>query len=224
MNDFFNDIENLRPLIPTSVYKPFKRCQSCHSVYLSETHCEACGRSLSYHIIGEPFSAKSFYGIKERYCNSLPFFVRSFPFFENIESLEALLFIRQLTKRFDDLLEGFTQEGMIPNDSRRFFYIEMLALIDTLYLYGTEIKVLESKIEESLAESSPLLFQALLEDELWTKRGSRFTKGSWSQRILEKKIFGVLRLDFLLKASIFSATAVAVAYMSFELVSLQVGK
>jgi len=84
--------------------------------------------------------------------------------------------------------------------------------------------VLESRIEEMLAENSPLLFQALIEDELWSKKGSRLTSGPWSERMLKTKIFGVLELDFILKVSIVSATTVAVAYMSFELISLQVGK
>ncbi len=223
MNNSFFDIESLRPSIPSDVYKPIKRCPQCQSVYLTETHCEACGRSLHYHPVGKPFSGKSMYGIKERYIKSLSSFVRAYPFFEDVDSKEALSLKKQLFKRFDDLLLAFNEEGSIPNENRRFFYVEILGIMDALYDYSFDSELLESKIESRLHLDSPMLYQALL-GELTSIKGMKLGRGHWSQRILEYRICGVLRLDFLLKSSIISATVVAVAYMSYDLVNLLAGK
>lgn len=218
-------IENARPSIPLNVFKPIKRCRYCQSVYMTDTHCEACGRSLLYHPIGEPFSGKSFYGMKERYCESLPFLVRQFTFFENFHSPEAQSFVRQISKRFDDLLEAFTEEGVIPNENRRFFYIETMEIIETLILYGTDQIVLEKKLEYSLSEKAPLLYQAL--NEQFVSRNNQLvkpnSKETWSENFLNYRFYG-LRIDFILKALIISATVVSVAVSFYQVISLQVGK
>ena len=63
--DFRINQEALR--IPSTAYQPIKRCQFCQSVFITDKACESCGRSMTYHLIGEPFGVKSYYGIKERY-------------------------------------------------------------------------------------------------------------------------------------------------------------
>ena len=93
INEFF-DLEFdstsvTKPLIPQSAYKPIKRCPNCQSVYLTDISCEDCGRSLLYHPIGEPFSAKSLYGFKERYYSNFSKIVKYYPFFENKISSSA---------------------------------------------------------------------------------------------------------------------------------------
>ena len=218
-------IENAKPSIPLNAFKPIKRCQYCQSVYMTDTHCEACGRSLLYHPIGEPFSGKSYYGMKERYCESLPFIVKQFTFFENTNSPEAQSFVRQISKRFDDLLVAFTEEGLIPNENRRFFYIETMEIIETLIFYGTDHLVLEKKLEHSLAENSPLLYQALSEQLVSLKihLSMPISKETLSQKILNYRFNG-LKIDFILKAVIISTTVVTVAISFYEVISLQVGK
>jgi len=226
MNDFFLNIESVRPSIPADVYKPIKRCLACHSVYLTETRCEACGRSLKYHQIGEPFSGKSYFGIKERYNESLPLIVRLYPFFENIESPEAFSLIKHLVKRFDDLLLALASDGLIENENRRFFYIEILAIADTLHDYSFDLKLLETKLENTLMENAPMLYQVLKEkiNEIIEGKSEILKKGTWTKRMLSHKLWGVLQIEFLLTAVLFSSTSVVLSYLLFDFLNSQGGK
>lgn len=211
-----------RPVIPQDVYKKIKRCPSCQSIYLSDSKCEACGRSLLYHPIGDPFSAKSLYGFKERYYASFSQFVKFFPFFENKTGPLALTYSRQLLKRFDDLLIAFGAPGTITNESRRFYYVEMLELIDELLRYGIAPPLLQEKIEERIIETGPLLTQKILEYLSQSKLENKITK-PWGVQLLDKRIMEI-RIEFWLKTILITTTILILAVTYYELISSQVGK
>lgn len=211
-----------RPAIPASAYKPIKRCPSCQSVYLTDTNCEACGRSLMYHPIGEPFSAKSLYGFKERYYASFNPIIKYFPFFENKVGAEAKTYSRQLLKRFDDLLAAFGTPGAIKNEERRFFYVEMLELMDELLRYGIGPVMLQQKVEGRIMETGPLLSQKILEYLSESKVENKLTK-PWTELSLNHRILG-LRVEYWLKAVIITTTVVTMAVSYYEMISLQVGR
>ncbi len=226
INEFFDlELGNnavSRPLIPQSAYRPIKRCPNCQSVYLTDTSCEACGRSLLYHPIGEPFSAKSLYGFKERYYSSFPLIVKFFPFFENKLSIKALAYSRHLLKRFDDLLLAFVKPEAISNNNRRFYYVEILELIDELLRYGADPLVLEQKIEVHLMETGSLLSQKIIEYIHESKLENTLTK-PWNIMILDKFIMGV-RVESWIKIIVVTATAVALAVSYYGIISSQFGK
>lgn len=211
-----------RPAIPQSAYKPIKRCPNCQSVYLTDTNCEACGRSLLYHPIGEPFSAKSLYGFKERYYASFPVITKYFPFFENKVGPEAKAYSRQLLKRFDDLLEAFGTPGAITNEKRRFFYVEMLELMDELLRYGIGERMLQQKVEGRIMETGPLLTQKILEYLTETQKENKLTK-PWSELFLNHLFMGI-RIEYWLKTIVITTTVVTLAVTYYELISSQVGK
>lgn len=211
-----------RPAIPQSAYKPIKRCPICQSVYLTDTNCEACGRSLLYHPIGEPFSAKSLYGFKERYYASFPTIVKYFPFFEDKVGAKASTYSRQLLKRFDDLLEAFGTPGAITNEKRRFFYVEMLELMDELLRYGIGPIMLQQKVEGRIMETGPLLSQKILEYLTETQKENKLTK-PWSELFLNHRFMG-LRVEYWLKTLVITTTVVTLAVTYYELISSQVGK
>lgn len=211
-----------RPAIPQSAYKPIKRCPSCQSVYLTDINCEACGRSLLYHPIGGPFSAKSLYGFKERYYASFPTIVKYFPFFENKVGPEARAYSRQLLKRFDDLLEAFGTLDAIVHSQRRFFYVEMLELMDELLRYGIGEKILQHKIEGRIMETGTLLTQKMLEYLTETQKENKLTK-PWSELFLNHRCMGI-RVEYWLKTLVITTTVVTLAVIYYELISSQVGK
>lgn len=211
-----------RPAIPQSAYKPIKRCPNCQSVYLTDTNCEACGRSLLYHPIGEPFSAKSLYGFKERYYASFPVITKYFPFFENKVGPEAKTYSRQLLKRFDDLLEAFGTPGAITNEKRRFFYVEMLELMDELLRYGIGPVMLQQKVEGRIMETGPLLTQKILEYLTETQKENKLSK-PWSELFLNHRFMGI-RVEYWLKTILITTTVVTLAVTYYELISSQVGK
>lgn len=211
-----------RPAIPESAYKPIKRCPSCQSVYLTDTSCEACGRSLLYHPIGDPFSAKSLYGFKERYYASFSPIVKLFPFFENKTGALALTYSRHLLKRFDNLLAAFGALGALSNEDRRFYYVEMLELMDELLRYGVDPIVLQQKVEDRIMETGPLLSQKILEYLQESKLDNRPTR-PWSTQILDERLMG-LRIDYWLKTILITTTVVTLAVTYYEIISSQVGK
>ena len=211
-----------RPGIPQSAYKPIKRCPNCQSVYLTDTSCEACGRSLLYHPIGEPFSSKSLYGFKERYYSSFSQFVKFFPFFENKVGPKALSYSRHLLKRFDDLLAAFGTANAISNNNRRFYYVEMLEIIDELLRYGVNPVVLQQKVENQILENGSLLSQKIIEYLHESKLENKLTK-PWNVQILDEQLMGV-RIEFWLRIILITATVLAVSVNYYEIVSLQFGK
>jgi hypothetical protein len=215
--------ETSRPEIPQGVYQPAKRCPNCQSVFLTDSSCEACGRSLLFHPIGEPFSAKSFYGIKERYLTSLGPFLGYFPFFENQKSAGAKSYSRHLHKRFDHLLSAFGSHKTMDMDKRGFFYAEILELMDELLRYGTPPVLIEQKIEEHFASIGQLLAQELLIHVGESQVRNRLGHG-WMRELLSYRFFGCVRIESTLKVSLITATILFMAIMFYDFFSSLVGK
>lgn len=213
---------SVRPLIPQSAYKPVKRCPNCQSVYLSDTHCEACGRSLLYHPIGEPFSAKSLYGFKERYYDNFSFLVKYFPVFENKSNESSKSYIRHLMKRFDDLLNAFGDVEAISSHNRRYFYVEALELTDELLRYGVSPHTLQHKIEAKDEHMGPLLTQELLY-YLKDSQVENHPEATWQIVFLNYRFMG-LRIERWIKVIMITATIVIMAVSYYSLISSQVGK
>ncbi|MBC7714814.1 MAG: hypothetical protein H7177_15820 [Rhizobacter sp.] len=211
-----------RPAIPTSAYKPVKRCPSCQSVYLTDANCEACGRSLLYHPVGEPFSGKSLYGFKERYYATFPVYAKYFPVFEEKNTAATKTYTRMLMKRFDDLITAFGIENAIEAKNRRYFYVEMMELIDELLRYGTDPIIIQQKIEGKLLETGPLLSQELL---LYLAESKNENKPArpWQEQFMNHRLGGI-RVEYILKAVLITATVVAIAVNYYEIISSQFGK
>ena len=217
-----NDAPSIRPLIPQGAYQPVKRCPNCQSVYLTDTHCEACGRSLLYHPIGEPFSAKSLYGFKERRYEAFPFVIKYFPIFENKTDESTKSYLRHLMKRFDDLLNAFGDVEAISSNNRRYFYVETLELIDELLRYGVSPHTLQHKIENKDDHMGPLLTQELLY-YLKDSQKENHPEASWQMQFLSYRFMG-LRVELWIKVMMITATILIMAVSYYNLISSQVGK
>lgn len=215
----------MRPAIPENVYRPIKRCPNCQSVYLTDDKCEACGRSLHFHPVGEPFGAKSLYGIKERYHQTLPTFVRYYPLFENKRDARAQSYCRHLNNRFSHLVSALSSNDIIANEQRRFFYVELMELMDELLRYGESKFIIRSKLEEGLGFSGALITRDLLayldSSELNVLDQSKVT---WFNLFLNQRAWGFFRVDLLLKFILIAATAVTVAVVYFDIIRSQLGK
>jgi len=225
-SDKMTDLERAtRPAIPENVYRPIKRCPNCQSVYLTDDKCEACGRSLHYHVVGEPFGAKSLYGIKERYLQTLPLFIRYYPRFENKKDARAQSYCRHLNKRLSHLVSALSSNDIIANEKRRFFYVELMELIEELLRYGESEHVIRSKIEEGLGFSGALITRDLLlylENSLEEMKKQPETH--WFDLFLNHKAWGLFRTELLLKFTLIMATAVTVALVYFDIIRSQLGK
>ncbi len=206
--------------VPKSAYKTIKRCQYCQSVFLNEKNCESCGRSLEYDLIGEPFGPKSFYGLKGRYLENQNKLQHIFPLFENKNSASARSYIRNLTKRFSDLITAFNAKDIVKPNQRKLFYVESIEIIDELLRYNFEPQLLESLLVEN---DNSLLGQELLL-YLNQARLQIAAEPSWQNVILEYRILGVLRVNFILK-TIISVVTICIVTVWFKIIiSLQFGK
>lgn len=216
--DFKTSAESLH--IPQSAYKPAKRCPSCHSVYLTDSLCEACGRSLLYHPVGEPFGPKSFYGIKERYLESQHPFYRFFPQFEDKNSKYANSYKRNLSKRFTDLLEAFNSDEQMVKENRKLFYAESMEIIDELLRYNVSPTLIQAVLEENDASlvGRELLFY------LQNAQKSVLSSKKWQQEFLDYRLWGVVRVEFAIKVILITATILFMAVYFREVISSQFGK
>lgn len=214
-----------RPAIPQGVYQPVKRCPNCRSVYLSDDKCEACGRSLSFHIVGEPFSSKSLYGLKERFYDSLPAYVRFFPILENKKSPAAQSYRRHLNKRFNDLLQALTSELIVDTANRRYFFVELLELIDELLRYGESPHIMRSRIEDVLGFEGALITSDLLNylDQSSLQIAAEKDR-FWYQMFMDHRLFGFLKIENVLKFILVTTTTVVLAVMYYEIIRGQVGR
>lgn len=208
------------PYIPVTAYQKIKRCPSCQSVFITDTECEACGRSLLYHPIGSPFGAKSFYGIKERYLEGQNHFVRFFPLFENQNSLIAKGYVRHLSKRFTDLVSAFNSPGMIEEKERKVFYAECIEIIDELLRYHLSAELIQTLLVENdnSLEGRDLLQYLQMAKILIS------AEDSWTTIFFNYRLWGVFKLESFVKLMIVLATIMTVAITYKEFFSSQVGK
>ena len=209
--------------IPQEAYKPQVRCPYCQSVHLSDLLCESCGRSLLYHPIGEAFGFKSYTGLKEKYIESLSWFERWYPLYEDKLSPAAQKYSRQLEKRFDELLGALQEDSLPRNAERRFFYIELIFLIDELLDYGKTKKELSEKIERTFVESNQILSAELLRVLNESRAEVVITSQKKLDIFLQQKTLE-LRRDFILKSFFIVATLNYVAITYYEFFSSRVGK
>lgn len=206
--------------IPKSEYKPIKRCPYCKSVFLTDKSCESCGRSLLYHPIGEPFGAKSFFGLKERYIEKQNVLIKFFPIFENKDSGIAKSYVRNLSKRFTDLISAFNSDHLMEQQKRKLFYIESIEIMDELLLYGVHPELLQGLLFEN---DNSLLGQELLL-YLQTAKTKISPDIAWQKYLLDYRFWGILRTEYILKVIIISATVVTMAVQYRDIISSQFGK
>ncbi len=92
--------------IPPEHFKPKKKCLYCHSFYLTDTHCEQCGRKTSTLMDDfESFtSGQSYFSLKEKYLNSWDHLSRFYPQREDKNSTFCRRYVKKLYARFHDLL------------------------------------------------------------------------------------------------------------------------
>lgn len=199
-------------VIPKSSYKAKKACPFCHSYYLTDTQCEACGKSLVYDPVGEPFSAKSFFAIKERYVEEFDVLTRFYPVFESLSSDEALAYTRKLKKRLIDLLDYFNyREAFYDEKSlfeRKLFFIECQFIIDELLSYGVSGESLITLLEK---KSSGVLWQELVQYTHSTANKTFVDRRNLWMRFGDLRIFNTFKVRSLVTLSVWAGALIGVS-------------
>jgi hypothetical protein len=177
------DFENeARIRIPKEAYLPYKRCEYCQSVYLTDNICESCGRSVRFDIIGPVFGYKSYYGIKERYINELSPIAKHYPVFESIKSNIAISYLRKLKKRLKDL--SLIDEHINKN----LLDLECNLIIDELLYFHVPAQAINSLVLNN--------WDLQLYLSVATQKIS--LKPKLMEAILNYRVGGVLRVKFIL--------------------------
>lgn len=204
-------------VIPKDAYRPIQKCPFCKSVYLTDTQCEACGRSLQYDPVGEPFGGKSYFAIKERYVENFDILTQFYPVFEKRNSTEAKAYGRKLQKRLIDLLDYFQyREAFYDEDSlqeRKLFYIECKFIIVELIEYDTPINHVLEIIEQ---KSEGVILSDLVNFTRQSFETIEVDMQSWWQRALRFKPFGFYSNAFYLGFVMLSAAWVTAALIYFK--------
>jgi hypothetical protein len=216
--DFNTSRESLK--IPLSVYQPIKHCQFCQSVFINDQICESCGRSMQFHLIGEPFGPKSYYAIKERYVDSLNKIIPYFPFLENKSSIESKSYIRKIEKRFTDLISAYNSIGIIEKKHKPLFLVESMAIIDELLIYNVHFQLIESLLNDNDNSDTGLELLAYLHEvkDLITPEQAR------NEIFLNHQLWGTIKVEFFLKVVIITASVIAFAVSFRHIISSQFGK
>ena len=194
-------------VIPKSSYQPKKSCPFCHSYYLTDTHCEACGKSLVYDPVGELFSEKSYFAIKERYIEDFDIVKRFYPVFESIHSVDAKKFVRRLKKRLIDLLDYFQfRESFYDEDSlfeRRVFFVECQFIIEELLNYDQSTEDLLSLID---AKANGVLKEELIRFLLETSENVIIDRRTLWQRFGDTRIYHTVQMKTLITLFLFAGS------------------
>lgn len=205
-------------VIPKSSYKPKKSCPFCHSYYLTDTHCEACGKSLVYDPVGEPFSEKSFFAIKERYVEDFDVLKRFYPVFESIHSKDAKKYARKLKKRLIDLLDYFQfREAFYDEESmheRRIFFIECQFILEELLSYAEPTNDLLKIIE---AKSAGVLKEELIRYLVETAKNTKVDRRNLWEKFGDLKLYETLKVKTLITLGLLMGSLVG-ASLYYKLV------
>jgi hypothetical protein len=198
MNYNFDNESQLN--IPASEYRPFKRCEYCNSVYLTDNLCESCGRSVRFDLLGPPFGYKSYFGIKERYALKLPILVKKFPLLEDITSPQACSLVRQLKKRLGDISSLISD-----HEEQKRLEIEAGFIIDELLIFGVTPFIIENYLNDV----------KVLKNQLEISRLTNHAKKSPLTEILNYRVAGFLRVHFLLQLVILLTSLIVIINWQF---------
>ncbi len=196
-------------IIPKSSYQTKKSCPYCRSFYLTDTHCEACGKSLVFDPVGEPFSNKSFFAIKERYIEDFDVVKRFYPVLESIESKEAKKYVRNLKKRLIDLLDYFQFREVFYDDhslyERKIFFSECLFIIEEILSYGEPIDEVLKLVQ---AKTNGVLSTELIRHSREMINEIKVDRRSIWNKFIDQKLFETISVKTLLILFLFGGSLI----------------
>jgi hypothetical protein len=190
---------------------PVKRCPYCESIYINDRQCEACGRLLDKHFLGEPFGVKSFYQLRANFWHERhPLFkVMPAPYF--IPKILKERYRLQLLTRLMALYQYFLldDEELLESEQRNYFFEELKEVVGELASFGQTVApllerldVVATKLEEKNLSTIKGQQQTLME----VVSASYEQVGplpSFLKLMLDYKVAGLLSIRFLLNVGLF---------------------
>lgn len=197
-----------------------KACPKCHSVFISEKECEACGFQFHIDQLGEPFGHRSFFSLRDEYHFSSPWAFRFLAIGISTQSSVIQKYQGALERRLKVLMEYFSL-GDENEERRRLFLFEAKELIFEYWLTQGKLSRVWRSLE--LLEGK-ILYQPL--SELLIELDKRVhPKDSLKDLRLVKTWFkgaslgGLLPLTFLIKFLIGSTAVIGASYLALRVLT-----
>ncbi len=185
--------------LPKSSFRPIIRCPKCSSVFMDDGVCESCGINTKKSILSEPFSYRSFYGLKERFILKLSYLERRNLVALDFSSEKCLRYKKNLERRLGDIILGLKIETDLPFEKRRIFYLEAKEIIEELfYLEVRSDEILALISEHSLGQT---IAQELINYFSEAKTNLLIRK-SLEIPFLDRRPFGAFKWQTILKCTI----------------------
>jgi hypothetical protein len=158
--------------------------------------CESCGINTKKSILSEPFSYRSFYGLKERFILKLSYLERRNLVSLDFSSEKYLRYKKNLERRLSDIILGLKIETDLSFEKRRFFYLEAKEIVEELfYLNVSSDKVLALISDHSFGQT---IAQELINYFSEAKNNALIRK-SLEVPFLDRRPFGAFKWQTIIK-------------------------
>lgn len=187
-----------------------KTCPSCSSVFITEKECEACGLQFQVDTLGEPYSDRSFYGLREKFLKEWPIAVRTGWLSLNPNSPEVQRYRRFLEHRLDALMNYFFKAQDGDREKKKLFFIELEDLLAELRQVESNLQMLLEKYDSYFRHP----FYSTISDLFLSAEMKPITKTSFASLWWERPMWGLIRPSFMMKC-LFAVALIA--YVSIVL-------
>lgn len=186
---------------------PHKRCEFCHSVFVTDIECESCGRQFNKATLGAPGGEKSFYALSDRYRRDVGSFLYRFDYFLAKDAALRVRHLAMLKKRYLTLIDHL-QRSSRTQSVNHIYLIEFRDLVSHMHrLKITPDYLYDMVMLDPDSPMTPKLISILNEEFA----GSRYLRNLYDLRI-----FGSFRVSFILLTLAFYGSITFAAIMLFD--------
>ncbi|GAB4010377.1 MAG: hypothetical protein Fur0010_02910 [Bdellovibrio sp.] len=194
-----------------------KTCPSCSSVFITEKECESCGLQFKVDTLGEPYSDKSFYGIREKFLKEWPIAVRTGWTNLNPKSPEVFRYKRFLEHRMGQLMNYFFNDFDASKEKRKLFLIELEDLV-------LELRQMEADLQKLLEKYDSYFRHPLyrtISDMFLAAELKPITKTSMTSTWWNEPLWGLIRPQFIAKCVIVASLVAYLAIVVFPYLAIR---
>lgn len=197
-----------------------KSCPKCHSIFLSDDECEACGYQLKIDLLGEPFGYRSFFSLKEGYEFIHPWTFR-FLLIGVLKENSAIKKYRGVMERRLTILVNYFILNDDSDDKRRLFIFEAREIIQEYWHVHGKLSRLWRRLEP--LESHPL-FHILSNDLVEFEKRPHPTQEwksfeNWKNALYEARLWGLIPMTFALKLFLGMGAVLAASYLVLKVLT-----
>lgn len=209
------DVSSTR-FLERMISRPTLRCPKCQSYYVDQAQCESCGFRLHLDTLGEPLGPKSFYYQKKEFDDYYSYFGKQLPYAFR-SSNDKKSYRLRLQRRFSVLLDYLLSDADAGTARRRIFWVEMRDLSAQLIEMEVRAKILVEQIEAHVGHSEYRIVSSELINHL-VRLSEDSMRGDISTWLYDYRLFGVIRLSFVIAAGSLTLLTLFLALSAYQYV------